>query len=157
MMTTYMLHVQETDQKFPIPADIGIEDNLVKRALAGVVPYIDTAKLERSEENNTVTIKVTKSHAPKGAGDPGSVFSPLVDSLIDAKAHGRNPVIGLFLEVEKIKGQIHRLEPHEIMALDQKISKTLSTGEDLQQAFRQTLQYLASSPALPARVVPTGF
>jgi hypothetical protein len=156
-MTTYMLHVQETDQQFPIPPEIGIDDNLIKRALAGVIPYIDSAKLERSEENNMVTIKVTKSHAPKGAGDPGSLFCPLIDGLIDAKGKGRNPVIGLFLEVESIKRQIHTLEPHEILALDRKISNTLSAGEDLQHAFRQTLQYLVNSPALPAKVVPIGF
>src|SRR5512142_3261026 len=105
-MTTYMLHVEETDQKFPIPTEIGPDDNLIKRALAGVIPYIDSAKLERSEENSVVTIKVTKSHAPKGAGDPGSLFCPLIASLVDAKGKGRNPVIGLFLEVESIKRQI---------------------------------------------------
>jgi hypothetical protein len=156
-MTTYMLHVQETDQKFPIPPEIGIDDDLIKRALAGVIPYIDSAKLERSEENKVVTIKVTKSHAPKGAGDPGSLFCPLIESLIDAKGNGRNPVIGLCLEVKSIKRKIHTLEPHEILALDRKISHTLSAGEDLQHAFRQTLQYLVNSPALPARVVPISF
>ncbi len=156
-MTTYMLHVQETDQQFPIPPEIGTDDNLIKRALAGVIPYIDSAKLERSEENNMVTIKVTKSHAPKGAGDPGSLFCPLIESLIDAKGKGRNPVIRLFLEVESIKRQIHTLEPHEILALDRKIANTLAAGEDLQHAFRQTLQYLVNSPVLPAKVVPMGF
>lgn len=156
-MTTYMLHVQETDQKFPIPGEIGADDNSIKRALAGVVPYIDSAKLERSEENNVVTIKVTKSHAPKGAGDPGSLFSYLIESLIEAKGDGRNPVIGLFLEVEKMKRRIHLLEPHEILKLDRKISGTLDAGGDLQQRFRQTLVYLSNSPALPAKVVPAGF
>ena len=156
-MTMYMLHVQETDQKFPIPAEIGTDDNLIKRALAGVIPYIDSAKLERSEEKNVVTIKVTKSHAPKGAGDPGSLFSLLIESLIEAKGDGRNPVIGLFLEVETMKRRLHKLEPHEILELDQKISVTLDAGEDLQQRFRQTLVYLSNSPALPAKVVPVGF
>ena len=156
-MTTYMLHVQETDQKFPIPDEIGADDSSIKRALAGVVPYIDSAKLERSEENNVVTIKVTKSHAPKGAGDPGSLFSPLIERLMEAKGDGRNPVIGLFLAVEKMKRRIHQLEPHEILELDRKISDTLNAGEDLQQRFKHTLVYLTNSPALPAKVVPAGF
>ena len=156
-MTMYMLHVQETDQKFPIPVEIGADDNSIKRALAGVVPYIDGAKLERSEENGVVTIKVTKSHAPKGAGDPGSFFSPLIESLIESKDDGRNPVISLFLEVEKMKRRLHKLEPHEILELDRKISVTLEAGEDLQQRFRQTLVYLSNSPALPAKFVPVGF
>ena len=156
-MTTYMLHVQETEQKFPIPAEIGTDDNLVKRALAGVIPYIDSAKLERSEENGVVTIKVTKSHAPKGAGEPGSFFSPLIDSLIESKEDGRNPVISLFLEVEKMKRRIHKLEPHEILELDRKISDTLEAGEELEKQIKQSLIYLTHSPALPARVVPAGF
>lgn len=46
---TYMLNVQETGQTFPLPASIATDDNLIKRSLASVIPYIDTAKLERSE------------------------------------------------------------------------------------------------------------
>ena len=156
-MTSYMLHVQETDQKFPIPAEIGADDNSIKRALAGVIPYIDNAKLERSEENSVVTIKVTKSHAPKGAGDPGSSFSSLIECLINAKADGRNPVISLFLQAEKMKRQIYKLEAHEILELDRKISETLEAGDDLQRHFRQTLAYLTNSPVLPAKIVPVGF
>ena len=48
-MTTYQLHVEETSQSFPIPAEIGLDDDLVRRALAGVVPYIDTAVLQRED------------------------------------------------------------------------------------------------------------
>jgi ribosomal protein L16 Arg81 hydroxylase len=152
-----MLHVQETDQRFPIPAEIGADDNSIKRALAGVVPYIDSAKLERSEEKDIVTIKVTKSHAPKGAGDPGSIFTPMLEQLENSMEDGRNPVIALFLEVETMKKQLHRLEPHEIIALDQKIASTLERGEEIQHSVRQAITYLVNSPALPAKVVPVGF
>ncbi len=156
-MTTYMLHVQETEQKFPIPPEIGIEDNLVKRALAGVIPYIDSAKLERSEQNGVITIKVTKTHAPKGAGDPGSSFFPFLECLIKSKSDGRNPVIGLFLEVEAKKRQIYKLQPHEVLELDQKITNALEAGEELERQIKYTLSYLVQSPPLPAREVPTGF
>ena len=84
-------------------------------------------------------------------------FETLIQNLIETKGDGRNPVIGLFLEVEKIKRRIHQLEPHEILELDRKISITLDAGEDLQQRFRQTLVYLSNSPALPANIVPAGF
>ena len=76
MDTTYMLNVQETGQAFPLPASIGASDDLIKRSLASVIPYIDTAKLERAEKDGVTTITVTKSHAPKGAGDPGFCFFP---------------------------------------------------------------------------------
>ena len=156
-MTTYMLHVQETDQKFPIPAEIGADDNLVKRALANVVPYIDAAKLERVEKDGVVTITVTKSHAPKGAGDPGFFLSPLIENLIDAKGDGRNPVISLFLEVEKKKNCLHELQPHEVITLDKRIAETLEAGSDVHDDLRETIAYLSDSPALSARVVPVGF
>src|SRR5512143_3581332 len=86
---SYMLNVQETGQTFPLPPSIAADDNLIKRSLATVIPYIDTAKLERSEpKDGTVTITVTKTHAPKGAGNPGSSFSPVIASLIASEADG---------------------------------------------------------------------
>ncbi len=63
---TYMLNVQETGQTFPLPASIATDDNLIKRSLASVIPYIDTAKLERSEpKDGVVTITVTKTPSPR--------------------------------------------------------------------------------------------
>src|SRR5690349_12986952 len=80
---SYMLSVQETGQAFPLPTSIAADDNLTKRSLASVIPYIDTAKLERSEpKDGVITITVTKTHAPKGAGNPGSSFSPVIASLV---------------------------------------------------------------------------
>src|SRR5215204_3414001 len=94
---TYMLNVQETGQTFPLPVSIAADDNLIKRSLASVIPYIDTAKLERSEpKDGVVTITVTKTHAPKGAGDTGSIFSPVITSLIDSHDDGTNAVIKTF-------------------------------------------------------------
>ena len=67
----YMLNVQETGQTFPLPASIATDDDLIKRSLASVIPYIDTAKLERSEpKDGVVTITVTKTHAPKRSRQP---------------------------------------------------------------------------------------
>jgi hypothetical protein len=156
-MTTYMLHVQETEQKFPLPADIGADDDLVKRALASVVPYIDTAKLERAEKDDVVTITVTKSHAPKGAGDTGSLLAPLLQSLFHAKGDGHNPVIALFLEVERKKDHLHNLQPHEFLKLDQRITQALEVGSQTHDNLRTTILYLVESPAVPARIVPLGF
>ena len=96
---TYMLSVQETGQTFPLPTSIATDDNLIKRSLASVIPYIDTAKLERSEpKDGVVTITVTKTHAPKGAGIPGSSFSPVIASLMASEADGTNAVIKTFLD-----------------------------------------------------------
>src|SRR5215213_6180304 len=119
---TYMLNVQETGQTFPLPASIATDDNLIKRSLASVIPYIDTAKLERSEpKDGVVTIAVTKTHAPKGAGTPGSSFSPVLASLIASQGDGTNAVIKTFLDVEQMSKEVASYQPHQILELKKRI------------------------------------
>ena len=154
----YMLNVQETGQTFPLPASIATEDNLIKRSLASVIPYIDTAKLERSEPNaGVITITVTKTHAPKGAGDPGSIFSPVIDSLIASDADGTNAVIKTFLDVEQMSRQIARYQPHQILELKKQIEAAFKAGEKQESNFKTVIAALMDSSPQPATVVPMGF
>jgi len=157
MDTTYMLNVQETGQSFPLPATIGTSDDLIKRSLASVIPYIDTAKLERAEKDGVTTITVTKSHAPKGAGDPGSAFSPLIASLIASKQDGTNPVIRTFLEVEQIRDEVHAFQPHQMLELKKTIEAAFRAGEQRHEQFKDALQLLTKSTAQAAKSVPAGF
>jgi hypothetical protein len=155
---TYMLNVQETGQTFPLPASIATDDNLIKRSLASVIPYIDTAKLERSEaKDGVVTITVTKTHAPKGAGNPGSAFSPVITSLISSKADGTNPVIRTFLEVEQMSKEIASYHPHQILELKKRIEAAFKAGEKQDDAFKAVVNSLIESSPQAARVVPVGF
>ena len=155
---TYMLDVQETGQTFPLPASIAADDNLIKRSLASVIPYIDTAKLERSEpKDGVVTITVTKTHAPKGAGTPGSFFSPVIASLIASKADGTNPVIKTFLNVEQISKQIANYQPHQILELKKRIEAAFKAGEKQDETFKAVLNALIESSPQAAMVVPVGF
>jgi hypothetical protein len=157
MDTTYMLNVQETGQSFPLPASIGASDDLIKRSLASVIPYIDTAKLDRSEKDGVITITVTKSHAPKGAGDPGSSFSPVIASLIASKQDGTNPVIRTFLEVEQIRDEVHAFQPHQMLELKKTIKAAFRAGEQRHGEFKDALQLLTKSKAQAAKSVPAGF
>lgn len=155
---TYMLHVQETGQIFPLPTNIATDDNLVKRSLASVIPYIDTAKLDRSEpKDGVITITVTKTHAPKGAGDPGSAFSPVITSLIASKADGTNAVIKTFLDVEQMSKEIAGYGPHQILELKKQIEAAFNAGEKQEAAFKATLQALIETSPQVAKVVPVGF
>jgi hypothetical protein len=155
---TYMLHVQETGQTFPLPASIGANDDLIKRSLASVIPYIDTAKLERSEpKDGVVTITVTKTHAPKGAGTPGSSFSPVIDSLIDSQQDGTNAVIRTFLDVEQMSKQIASYQPHQILQLKKKIEAAFKDGEKQDAAFKAIVNALTETSPQAARIVPVGF
>ena len=155
---TYMLHVQETGQTFPLPTSIGANDDLIKRSLASVIPYIDTAKLERSEpKDGVVTITVTKTHAPKGAGTPGSSFSPVIDSLIASQQDGTNAVIRTFLDVEQMSKQIASYQPHQILQLKKKIEAAFKDGEKQDAAFKAVVNSLIETSPQAARVVPVGF
>ena len=155
---TYMLNVQETGQTFPLPASIATEDNLIKRSLASVIPYIDTAKLERSEpKDGVVTITVTKTHAPKGAGTPGSSFSLIIASLITSEADGTNAVIKTFLDVEQMSRHIARYQPHQILELKKQIEAAFKAGERQDDAFKAVVNSLIETSPQAARVVPVGF
>ena len=155
-MTIFNTHVEETDQTFPIPADIGASDDLIKRALAGVVPYIDTAKLTREEKDGVTTIKVIKSHAPKGAGDPGS-FLLVIQSLARARRDGTNPVASLYRQLVNDGVKLETLKPDQHLALSSKIEKTIETGEQVYREIQATIQYLTASLPVEAKSVPTGF
>jgi hypothetical protein len=155
---TYMLNVQETGQTFPLPASIATDDNLIKRSLASVIPYIDTAKLEHSEpKDNVVTITVTKTHAPKGAGTPGSSVSPVIANLITSQADGTNAVIRTFLDVEKMSTEIAGYGPHQILQLKKRIETAFKAGEKQDAAFKAVVNSLIETSPQAARVVPVGF
>jgi hypothetical protein len=155
---TYMLNVQETGQTFPLPASIATDDNLIKRSLASVIPYIDTAKLERSEpKDGVVTITVTKTHAPKGAGNPGSSFTPVIASLMASEADGTNAVIRTFLDVEQTSKEIASYQPHQILGLKKQIEATFKAGEKQESSFKAIMTALIETSPQAARVVPVGF
>jgi hypothetical protein len=155
---TYMLNVQETGQTFPLPASIATDDNLIKRSLASVIPYIDTAKLERSEpKDGVITITVTKTHAPKGAGTRGLFFSPVIASLIASEDDGTNPVIKSFIDVEQTSIEIASYQPHQILQLKKSIETAFKEGEKQDAAFRAVVNSLIEASPQAARVVPVGF
>jgi len=155
-MTTFNIHVEETDQTFPIPADIGERDDLIKRALAGVVPYIDTAKLTREEKDGVTTIKVIKSHAPKGAGNPGS-FHLVIQSLAKARRDGTNPVASLYRQLVQDGVKLETLKPDQHLALSSMIEQTIETGDQVHREIQGTLRYLMASLPMEAKSVPVGF
>lgn len=155
-MTIFNIHVEETDQTFPVPADIGGSDDLIKRALAGVVPYIDTAKLTREEKDGVTTINVVKSHAPKGAGDPGASFL-VIQSLAKARRDGANPVAALYRQLVAQGVQLEYLRPDQHLALSAKIDQTLEAGEEVHREARAALRYLTASLPVEAKTVPVGF
>ncbi len=155
-MTIFNIHVEETDQTFPIPADIGVSNDLIKRALAGVVPYIDTAKLTREEKDGVTTINVIKSHAPKGAGDPGSSFL-VVQSLAKARRDGTNPVAALYRQLVTEGMQLENLQPDQHLALSSMIDKTIEAGEEVHREIQAALRSLVTSLPVEAKSVPVGF
>jgi hypothetical protein len=156
-MTTYQLHVEETSQTFPIPAEIGADDDLVRRALAGVVPYIDTAVLQREEKGELTTIKVVKSHAPKGSGPKNSCLSTVIGEMIASEGDGRNPVAAIYAELVSRKMKLHWLKPDEHLALSEQIGKAIQNGDEVHETLKGIRTQLVASLPQAARSVPFGF
>lgn len=163
-MTTYMLKVEETNQTFPVPEEIGGDDANIRRALASVVPYIDTAILKREEKDGVVTITVEKTHAPKGAGSAGSFFSDattttsvVMKRLAESNsADAMNPSIQLFEEIEQGL-KLTTLKPHEVLALDKRISVAVIKSDRRHDLLVKIYKGLTEAQACPARHIPVGF
>jgi len=165
-MTTYMLTVEETSQTFPVPADIGADDASIRRALASVVPYIDTATLKREEKDGVMTITVEKTHAPKGAGNAGSslfgtdsaaVTSVVMRRLAESdEAGATNPSIELFEQIERHPGMTE-LKPHEVLDLDKQIALALQQSDQRHEILVKVYRALTDSASCPARSIPEGF
>jgi hypothetical protein len=162
-MTTYMLTVEETSQTFPVPAEIGADDANVRRALASVVPYIDTATLKREEKDGVTTITVEKTHAPKGAGssllgtNSAAVTSVVMRRLAESGETGAmNPSIELFEDIEQHL-KLTELKPHEVLDLDKQIAVALQQSDQRHDTLVKVYRALTESPVCPARHVPVGF
>lgn len=104
-----------------------------------------------------VTITVTKTHAPKGAGKPGSSLSPIIASLIASEADGTNAVIKTFLDLEQMSKEIASYQPHQILQLKKRIETAFKDGEKQDDAFKAVMNSLIETSPQAARVVPLGF
>lgn len=65
-----MIQVAIEGQNFPLPDEIGANDELVRAALAPFVPWIVNAQIQRKEEGGNTVVTViqradTKGHAEK--------------------------------------------------------------------------------------------
>jgi hypothetical protein len=121
------------------------------------VPYIDTAVLQREEKEGVTTIRVVKSHAPKGAGDSCSCLSIVMDTLIASESDGRNPVAAIHAELVSRKMKLHRLKPDEHLALSEQIGKAIQAGDEVHETLKDIRAHLIGSLPQAARSVPFGF
>ena len=97
-----------------------------------------------------------KSHAPKGAGEPGSLFF-VIQSLAAAHKDGDNPVATLYRQLVHDGMQLETLQPDQHLALSSTIEKAMEAGEEVHRELQTTLRYLNASLPVEAKSVPIGF
>lgn len=133
-------------QEITLPAEIAVDDNKVKQALAPYYPGASTAKIERTEKDGVITVKVIKQAGPKGNG--------ILDAL-DACEEKVNPVEVLYRE---LYGQDPRaFSLPQILRMRARIDEALTEGYRQRKMMNTALEKLTNCTPRPADFIPVGF
>lgn len=147
---TYKVSVE--GQEITLPAEIAVNDEKVKQALAPYYPGAATAKIERTEKDGVVTVKVIKQAGPKGAGP--QVGGSILDALAGCEEKV-NPVDVLYRELE---GQDPRaFSIPQVLRMRARIDEALTEGHRQRQLMQIALDKLTKCTPRPADFVPVGF
>ena len=142
-----MINVAIEGQLFPLPEEVGAQDDLVRAALAPFVPWIANAQIERKEQNGATVLTVVKRADTKG--NTAYVLAALLDTPEDV-----NPAVALWKRLER---EVNLDDPGTILEWQQAIAEAIRQGEEDIEWVRSALEKLVESSAVPATRVPLGF
>jgi hypothetical protein len=134
-------------QTIPVPEEIGVTDEMIKRALTPYYPEVANAMMTRVAIDDTTTITVVKR-----AGTKGSHQVQGLQSLIDC-AGGRNPTIVLYEEIQSMELQ----DPVKLLELDARIEQVMDQGCKLGRAVEYAADRLKATSPQPAPMIILGF
>lgn len=142
-----MIQVNIDGQNFPLPDEVGGNDDLLRAALAPFVPWIANALLQRKEESGNNVVTVIKRADTKGS--TGDVLEALV-----AAPQELNPAVALWIQLQE---QVKLDDPGAMLEWQPAIAQAIADGERDIQAVQAAMQYLAECATVPASLVPLGF
>lgn len=147
-----MVQLQFEGQRIPIPDDIAVSDDAIKRALAPLIPEIASATLHRSdtEVDGVTTITLTKQAGTKN----GHAYDHILAHLNQAPQHV-NPIFTLHGKLCRQTDTTHYAE--EFFFLHHSITPVLEQGEQELQDIRNIHARLARTPGAAATRRPLGF
>jgi hypothetical protein len=136
-------------QRIPIPTEIAVDDDKVRRALAPFFPGAASAEITRAEQDSLTTVTVVKRAGSKGH-----------ETALLALRHspgGKNPAIALFEEIQTLEIEPHEREPEALLTLEARIQRAIETGQSQAGAVERARERLAAATARPAPAVVLGF
>ena len=155
-MTTYVVMIE--GQSIPVPEEVGVDDSLVRAALAPFFPDVANALITRKTTGETVTVNVVKKAGSKGGNPHPQPFfqrkkgEAFVEALREAPS-GQNPAVALYMEVMSFG----KLDPVELLRMEGRIQKALESGLAQGEQVQAALALLRKAQAQPAAIVPVGF
>lgn len=136
--------VEIEGQTWPIPMELVVNDDTIRRSFVQLIPWASNAKIEREEKEDTLIVKFIKQLGTKGYG---------WQELIDAPA-GRNSAVEMYL---KLRGEDNtKISPEELLELEKPINDAITKGEEEQKKLMAAIGRLRKAEAVPAPFTPLG-
>lgn len=144
-----MVKIQIEGQILELPADVAVNDEAIRRAIAPVFPQIANATLSRVTGPDGVTvIKVTKQAGTKGS------YEQALKQLKECPRHV-NPIFPLYQRLYQDTSPL--ASPEEFFSIQGQLDRALHAGEAEVRDTTSILTRLASAPGYASRRTPVGF
>jgi len=144
-----MVTLQIEGQSLELPADIAINDDALRRAIAPLFPQAANARFERATDGEGRTvIKVTKQ-----AGDKGIAAERILAAIQRCRRHV-NPAILLH---QRVQQSSTKMSPEDLLQLQRDLDQAITKGEHELKVTHAILARLLSAPAVPTHTTPIGF
>ena len=141
--------VAHEGQSIPVPAEIGADEQKLRRALSTIIPGIAEAKITSTVKDDLTTFTIIKTAGTKGAGHA----SPLA-ALAQCEG-GINPAVAYFQSVERV--DLTSLSPDAALRMDAQISEALVEGQEQFELLEKALARLAASAPIASPRIVLGF
>jgi hypothetical protein len=138
----------------PLPPEIGMSDNSVRRAVSAFYPGAETARVERTEKDGIVTITLIKVPGRKGSTDLQCAADEAISSLVSCQG-GINPAVKLYLEIKNIG--IDKLPPDRQLAVKKQALEVMKEGKRQEGQLEAALSILSRLEPKQAPILIEGF
>lgn len=138
--------VSHEGQTIPVPAEIGADEQKLRRALSSIIPGIAEAKITVDVKEDQTTFTIIKTAGTKGA-------HPL-EILIACKG-GLNPTVAYYQAIAQL--DLTALSAEAATRMDAEIEQALTDGKKHYQQIEKSLQRLAASRSVAAPKIILGF
>jgi len=133
-------------QTIPVPAEIGTDEQKLRRALSSIIPGIAEAKITPTVKDDQTTFTIIKTAGTKG-GNP-------LDTLIACKG-GLNPAVAYYQTIGQL--DLTALSAEAATRMDAEIEQALAQGKKHYDQIEKSLNRLAASRPVAAPRVILGF